>query len=287
MSHFCVIVIGEDVEAQLQPYHEFECTGVDDQYVVDVDQTAEVQAKIAEYGLRDGLEYFGLHDRQVADEADADRDGAHQYGYAVVRDGVLVKAVDRTNPNAKWDWWVIGGRWSGYFTLRNGDKADAAAFCEIDFRKMRDDAAVKAAARFDKYRAIIGGAPTPETFDAIRVRHTADGQTDWDAASAEYGAQPAVRAIRAYRDDHDFVMMTCDEVQALHGSQDLYVDAARRRAVAPYAVLKDGVWHAKGEMGWFGLSRDAEAQDDWNRRADALLEGLAPDTRLTIVDCHI
>jgi hypothetical protein len=29
MSHFSVMVIGENVEEQLAPYHEFECTGVD------------------------------------------------------------------------------------------------------------------------------------------------------------------------------------------------------------------------------------------------------------------
>ena len=38
MSHFSVMVIGGNVEEQLQPYHEFECTGINDQYVVDVDK---------------------------------------------------------------------------------------------------------------------------------------------------------------------------------------------------------------------------------------------------------
>ena len=33
MSHFVVYVLGEDVETQLAPYHEFECTGDDNQYV--------------------------------------------------------------------------------------------------------------------------------------------------------------------------------------------------------------------------------------------------------------
>lgn len=41
MSHFSVMVIGPNIEQQLAPYHEFECTGTDDQYVQDIDETAE------------------------------------------------------------------------------------------------------------------------------------------------------------------------------------------------------------------------------------------------------
>src|SRR3989304_1218837 len=45
MSHFSVLVIRrpeQSLEDLLQPFHEYECTGVDDQYVVDVDVTEEV-----------------------------------------------------------------------------------------------------------------------------------------------------------------------------------------------------------------------------------------------------
>lgn len=41
MSHFSVIVTGRNVENQLQPFHEFECTGTDDQYVQNIDETEE------------------------------------------------------------------------------------------------------------------------------------------------------------------------------------------------------------------------------------------------------
>lgn len=49
MSHFAVIVItppspepfADVLRKQLQPYHEFECTGIDDEYVQDIDRTEE------------------------------------------------------------------------------------------------------------------------------------------------------------------------------------------------------------------------------------------------------
>ena len=44
MSHFTVLVVGEDADKQLAPYHEFECTGVDDQYILDIDITDEARS---------------------------------------------------------------------------------------------------------------------------------------------------------------------------------------------------------------------------------------------------
>ena len=43
MSHFTVLVIGDEPEVQLQPYHEFECTGTSDQYVQNVNKTDEAR----------------------------------------------------------------------------------------------------------------------------------------------------------------------------------------------------------------------------------------------------
>lgn len=37
------------------------------------------------------------------------------------------------NPNSKWDWYQIGGRWDGELRLKNGDRSNEARICEIDF----------------------------------------------------------------------------------------------------------------------------------------------------------
>ena len=42
MSHFLVLVVGEEPEEELAPFHEFECTGFNDEYVQDIDITEEV-----------------------------------------------------------------------------------------------------------------------------------------------------------------------------------------------------------------------------------------------------
>lgn len=47
VSHFSVLVIGPDVEKQLQPFHDFSCTGINDEYVVDVDETEKMREEMA------------------------------------------------------------------------------------------------------------------------------------------------------------------------------------------------------------------------------------------------
>ena len=44
MSHFTVLVVGGDPEKQLAPFHEFECTGDDNEFIQEVDQTEEALA---------------------------------------------------------------------------------------------------------------------------------------------------------------------------------------------------------------------------------------------------
>jgi len=176
MSHFSVIVVtaekptDEILAAVLQPFHEFECTGDDDEFVQDVDKTEEALAefeKATVTRLRDPSgalhEIFDLQGAYKAEFAQPDRERGsgrklrvppgweevevaakdhetaakwiadyhgwsvltignapsetHKYGRIEVdASGNVVRCIDRTNPNAKWDWWQVGGRYSGKFS---------------------------------------------------------------------------------------------------------------------------------------------------------------------------
>src|SRR5271167_4430608 len=59
MSHFSVLVIGGNVEEQLAPYHEFESTGDDNQYVKEIDQTEEALAQFKESTVTRYQNIFG------------------------------------------------------------------------------------------------------------------------------------------------------------------------------------------------------------------------------------
>lgn len=307
MSHFSVMVIGQNVAAQLQPYHEFECTGTNDEFVQDIDVTAEIKERMTGDGaetLDDALGFYGLEDKIVDDESKVEKVGdecAHKYGFAIVKDGQLVRAVTRTNPNKTWDWWVVGGRWSGFLKLKPGStgelgerglmgscanagagRADVALKGSIDIAGMRDEAGTEAAATWDKAAAAKVAAgldenTTWESWDAVRAKHPGD----IEAARTEYHAQPAKAAISKVFDSFFF------NADALLVGREAYIEQARNAALSPYALVKDGQWFAKGRMGWWGMSDDKLTQDDWNRKVCELLNSLPDETQITIVDCHI
>lgn len=286
MSHFTVLVIGPDLEKQLQTFHEFECTGINDEHVQDVDVTEECREH--------GLDWHGLEDSVVESEDQVDRDGAHKYGYAVMKDGELVKAVNRTNPNKQWDWWVLGGRWSGFLKLKPGADgalgrpglmgsrsndgpgyADQATKGAVDFDGMRDEAGAKHGEQWDKANAILS-AEQFLTWEEVAAGYPGDVE----AARAAYWAQPAAKQFsEAFG---PFVQASNFKVP-----REEYVQRARDGAASTFAVLKDGQWYGRGSMGWWGCVSDEKDPNDWNRKVSELLDGLADDTLLSVVDCHI
>lgn len=384
MSHFAVMVIGPNVEQQLAPYHEFECTGTVDQYVQTIDKLDEL---LAEYetdtrsmkrgpggellpsyddafyrdptpeekdkvGMGSGfgggiswtskdwgdglgyrakvwftpegwedvdvpvkdvmtlvefIKYQQHEDFPILQEDDVpdleDRDGC-KYGWARVNAaGEVIEYTQRTNPNAQWDWWRLGGRYSGWLKLKPGagviaEKGrkglmgscmndgpgwvDSVVKSAIDFDGMREKDGNEAASRWDKAAAakVAAGFAADATWDSwetVRERHPGA----IDAARDEYHAQPVMKAVKEALDNPFY------GVDDLLVSREQFIQQARDRALVTYALVKDGQWYAKGEMGWFGMSDDSMTQEEWNRKVNELIDGLPDDTLISVVDCHI
>jgi hypothetical protein len=97
MSHFTVLVPAKDeeeLEAKLLPYHEYECTGIEEYLEFIPADMEELQARYEEHGNGEDFEAF------VEGWSGDTKNENGVYGRM-------------TNPNAKWDWWTIGGRWTG------------------------------------------------------------------------------------------------------------------------------------------------------------------------------
>jgi hypothetical protein len=304
MSHFTVLVVGDDFEKQLAPFHEFECTGENDEFVQDVDVTEELRAAMTREEnpetLEEALGYYGLEDKVVDDESKVEKVGdecAHKYGYAIVKDGVLVKAVDRTNPNRKWDWYQVGGRWSGMLKIKPGatgtlgdrslldrgpdlraGRADSLRKGAIDFEAMRKEAADEAVAKYDAFHAVLKGRPIPQ-FEEFRR----DYPNDIEGARKAYWDDPTVKDLQEGK-----VMPFRGDAKALYGmTREEKIAQARASAGVTFAVLKDGTWYERGDMGWWGMVADEKDTNTWNTEFAKLIDGLPDDTLLTVVDCHI
>ncbi|MDT4836897.1 hypothetical protein FQZ97_706150 [compost metagenome] len=205
------------------------------------------------------------------------------------------------NPNRKWDWYQVGGRWSGLLKLKEGvegtlgkrslldrsedtraadRRADQAKKGDVDWAGMRDEKGQKAGVQYDKVHTIIAGRPIPN-WDEIRERH---GKDKIQEARAEYWGNPIFQDLRA-SEDEDVRWM--DNVEDFNCTREVFVQAARDAAGVTFAVLHEGKWYERGSMGWWGCVSDEKDTKEWYRQFAELIDGLPDDTTLTVVDCHI
>lgn len=395
MSHFSVIVIGPNIEAQLQPYHEFECTGENDQYVVDIDVTDELRAEYQArsrtyYDLPVGKPFMAFGHliqpprervessdprlfREITDAEraaagpmgwswttfgggsprltardwgdgkgyrakifdpasagavavsevmtmtfmefisyargeqpvagpgeDPDLEGDAKFGYVRVDEhGEVVAVIDRTNPNKKWDYWRIGGRWTGYFPLKinAGDglisprkrwdspdpdigTADQCTVAQLDIERAKFERQMEASARFDRWEALVKEHGRAKSWAEVRAAHD-----DINAARKAYQSQRLIQATK--RGEHRDEFGWEPPVDEIGYDREAYIKRRVDQTLVPYAMVKGGKWYAKGTMGGFGCSHDEGDEDKWNEDFHRMLADLPPDTLLTIVDCHI
>lgn len=299
MSHFTVLVIGQDPEKQLAPYHEYECTGDDNEYVQDVDIKDEILAHMKEENvdLKTALAYHGIEGDSILAVGDSRDNKACKYHYAYVENGKLLSAFNHTNPNAKWDWYRLGGRWTGFFKLNSDAEegtigtpglmtepaeegfVDQALKGHIDFESIANKAGEEARELYRKVMKAAGDSPMHKTWEQVRAEIP-----DIDQARNFYNSQEFVKKIRDGGDDREFIWLNPDEFLCTEAD---YVHRAKRRAYIPFAIIKDGKWYEKGSMGWWGAVSNEKNQNEWNDQIHKMIEELPDDTLLSVYDCHI
>lgn len=224
------------------------------------------------------------------------------------------------NPDSKWDWYQIGGRWSGYFPVKlpfdnedaqhliHGQRswtnenqtrepwtADGGPIRLLDFEHLRNKKGTEAAERYDAYQALVADLPEAIPFrvfaeeaeaSAALSKNRAEQTEIWDRAREQYRVQPRVQAARnSEKFKWDFECL----INEFSVSREYYIEKARNEAVPGYAlVTPEGEWVAPGKMGWFGMSSEsAEDKAMFKAKCNGYLESLSPDTILVAVDCHI
>ena len=361
MSHFTVAVITkttarEELEKLLQPFHEFECTGKCDEFVIDVDITDEAweqynkrtttmlkDAKgflhnqylpsgeydprfyreptleeIDKHGIGDPRQLFGTGVgggitwvakdwgdgkgyrakvyqipegwqevelpvkklegfatwasgwygyKIVPFDQVPDVDRTHKHGYILLSGDAsgqgVSKVIRRTNPNAKWDWWVVGGRWTGRWKEGFNPDLDpnnyeSCMYCSCTGSRKGSE----------------GLLLTDEKYVRNTPYKVKEGATGCNVCLGTGYA-------RKFSAHHEAV------------SEDTLPCPMVPRDKGTFAILTpDGEWHARGEMGWWGVvfpneGETAEVtQEKWDAYFAAILDKHT-ECFATIVDCHI
>jgi len=327
MSHFCVLVVTdkkptkEILEKALEPYHEFECTGENNDYVEDVDVTEEYKQEYEKYknegqSLTDYIQDEYSY-KTVLLEVALDYEGEHKWGYIVVDlDGAVQKIVRRTNPNKKWDWWQVGGRFSEFligkphvFELARSDDSlipgigepgimgskssndgfDIIRKGDVDLEGMRGMSRDRGLARWDRVRAVTG-----ELDDFIpwpRVREELF-PGDINNAREFYHAQRAKKALHEAafekkeggKVDQELAWVELEDYVC---SREAYGQKCWNSGTTTFAMLKDGEWFERGKMGWWATVSDEKDPDAWDEMFTKMLDEVPEDSWLSVIDCHI
>lgn len=328
MSHFTVLVIGEDPESQLAPFDE------------NLEMDEYLEGAVSEGDMQRFLEYYRKEKNAIGDfetvykEFGEDWNG-RQWRYeedkshtdwkcrkcgkpnnwrayhcgqffktrkgcgALAPKRMVWNSYSRFNTDARWDWYQLGGRWMGYFKLKPGKTGtlgesgafdneaaagtvDAARKGDIDFDGMRDLAGISAGKRYDEFWKIVGDRDIPD-WDEIKKRH---GPNNMEDARNEYHSHPVTKDM-AESDIFKHYFLLDNEMTDFVSSRGDYMQQARNSSIVTYAVLKDGEWHQRGEMGWFGMSFNEMDEQEWNKEFHKLIDDLPDDTLLSVYDCHI
>jgi len=295
MSHFAILVIGDNVEEQLAKYDEnIEMP----RYVKHTKEEliAKEKESIEEYKNTTYAEYLAdpvKYAENVNNEGhlkylredfpkklEMNDEEIYQYAmryYDEDQIGPNGEVYSTYNPDSKWDWYEVGGRWAGTIAVKDGVeidepnfswgwdadsrakviaeglKTDSAYVKDVDFSKMhRTEEDYKNALRF--WELIVEGDKPKNKEEEEQVK--------WSFYKPEY-------YIKRYKDKETY--------------------AKCNSSFSMWAVVKDGVWYEKGEMGWWAMSSETDDEAlDWEMNFfDRFIKDLPEDTLITVVDCHI
>lgn len=191
-----------------------------------------------------------------------------------------------TNPKSKWDWWVIGGRWSGWFLDKKGRERDSGMKGDLDIEAMRTRAVVKAQSKWDEIEELIAGLPKARLWEEVLVEARSDGGDDAITRAREvYRSQDRVVALNVL----DYGFSTNEDLldhQVL--GQAHVLERARLSAVVGLGLVTPEGWMAAGEMGWFGMDTSTtESTMEFLVQANKFIDLLPDGAWLWSVDFHV
>ncbi len=352
MSHASVLVVTdacpseEELQEILLPWHEYECTGIE-RYLEWIDHTEEFTREFNEterpyVRLHDGT-LVNAYDNQFYKEVEPTKANNYQsYKKLPIPPGAveiqmtraaagenLFEAAGsedysaipdqpgrfgrRTNPNCKWDWWVIGGRYGGRLMPRPGAEAyrreesrtggkwgpdhghgrdgyDQLRWGDVDLEGMLAEVCRKKGEEWDgaeaKYREKLKGTEVDDFGTSLRayeeiVVALRDDPTATGALYERIEANPVAMRLRELV-GHANDMFGDYAIRGVYTREDHVTTAV---GLSTFAVVKDGRWAERGQLGWWGSV--ADEKDDWPTQLAVILETIRPDQWVTVVDYHI
>jgi len=151
------------------------------------------------------------------------------------------------NPNSKWDWWQIGGRWSGSLKEDYNPSEDPRnqEICDLcDGTGKREDS--------------IGNSMREQD-----PNYTCNG-CNGKGITTKWPTEWVVDA---------------GNIEPVSDIPDSFIPYS--------LIVSYGEWHQKGDMGWWGMSSNDKEKDDWEKECRDIFTEYADTHLAVVVDCHI
>lgn len=208
--------------------------------------------------------------------------------YVHSRDPKTGKYGHWQNPNRKWDWYSIGGRYSGRIPTK-GEPVDFCRIRDIDLRAADKQLTERADKFWAEWHDFANGMEFPP-FEGPREMALSIGLLDCKDASELTGRE--WKKIK-WKERKDLKEPRYDVLVSVTAEEFDREYKFAFDTLAPYACLDPkrtppAGWIAPGEMGWFGFSSaSAKSYLDYKRGFRDWLAGGDQEDLVVYVDCHI
>jgi len=177
----------------------------------------------------------------------------------------------RSNENAKWDWYQLGGRWTGFFKLKPGVNGGLGTPSLVSSRRAEVGTADQALKR-------------NIDFDAMYSENLECSIKSYEEFKELYKKDPEKAEQEAYF-NYGVYNTSGNREEFIPETKEKYLD--RNASISTFAIVKDGKWYEKGEMGWWACVSNEKDTKEWNQEFKKLLDEIPEDTILSLYDCHI
>ena len=308
MSHFTVMVVGENIDEQLAPFDE------------NIKMEPYVDNILEEDQKKD---FIGFCKKEKGETSENFEELYEKYGKDWNRNSWRKNAdgewaeYSTYNPKSKWDWYSVGGRWKGFFRVKpdapkdqidvvapeifeneeNNDyikSSDCLKKKYIDEEAMRNDAEQRARMKYEKIEKVFpNGIPKILTWEKL-LKTIPENSNDEKMKELGYiyHEQEGRKKLKEYgylnqnnlseEDFNFYIFSNLDDYQI---SKEEYIQNARNNALIPFAIVKNGIWHESGSMGWWAIVSDKKS--DWEKIFNDIFNSIDDEELITLVDCHI
>ena len=214
--------------------------------------------------------YPEFKDYAEQEESYAYSESRDQYGYYY-------------NPDAQWDWFVIGGRWPYQLLVSENDEdaivgdRDSGDGCPapkgykwvagakkgaVAWDLMKQIAVANAHARYALYKGWLDAGEVPKGAGLVAI--TDEGLASWGEIALYKDETLEDYLHRNHLDENDRVLPNC------------------------YSFVNDSdEWVSQGDMGWFGISSNNKEDRTWNEMVAEFIDSIPDEDYIVSIDCHI